>query len=136
MRAHCENHKERKSMRIRSKATALVVGATAIYVVTAATMAGVHAQQNSKPVVTPTSLKSVVVQDPPNLGDFVVNKQAAIALGKELFWEQQAARDNSNACAPCHFHAGADNRVKNSFNPGQACGNNVFELTTGSGVKG
>src|SRR4051794_19674629 len=135
MRAHCENHKERKSMRIRSKATALVVGATAIYVVTAATMSGVHAQQTSKPVVTPTSLKSVVVQDPPNLGDFVADKTAAIALGKAFFWEQQASSDNSMACASCHFHAGADNRLKNSLNPGQAGGDNAYS-TLASGAKG
>src|SRR3954454_2137153 len=135
MRAHCENHKERKSMRIRSKATALVVGATAIYVVTAATMSGVHAQQTSKPVVTPTSLKSVVVQDPPNLGDFVVDKTAAIALGKAFFWDQQASSDNSMACASCHFHAGADNRLKNALNPGQAGGSNAFN-TLASSAKG
>src|SRR6478672_6031788 len=129
------NHKERSSMRIRSKATVLVAGAIAVYVAAAATMAGVHAQQTSKPVVTPTSLKSVVVQDPPNLGDFVADKQAAIALGKAFFWDQQASSDNQMACASCHFHAGADNRVKNQVAPGQAGGSNTFD-TTGSGNKG
>ena len=122
-------------MRIRSKATVLVAGATAVYVAAAATMAGVHAQQTSKPVVTPTSLKSVVVQEPPNLADFVVDKQAAIVLGKALFWEQQASSDNSMACASCHFHAGADNRLKNALNPGQAGGSNAFN-PLGSGAKG
>ena len=122
-------------MRIRSRATALVAGATAAYVAVVATVSGVHAQQNSKPVVAPTSLKSVVVQDPPNLADFVVDKTAAIALGKALFWEQQASSDNSMACASCHFHAGADNRLKNSLNPGQAGGSNAFNAL-GSGAKG
>src|SRR3954449_9444677 len=118
-------HKERTSMRIRSKATTLVAGVTAVYVAAAA-MAGVHAQQNSKPMVQPSSLKSIAVPEPPNLGDFVADKQAAIALGKAFFWEQQASSDNQMACASCHFHAGADNRLKNALNPGQAGGSNAF----------
>jgi len=122
-------------MRIRSRATVLVAGATAAYVAVAATMSGVHAQQTSKPVVTPTSLKSVAVQEPPNLYDFVADKQAAIALGKAFFWDQQASSDNQMACASCHFHAGADNRVKNQVAPGQAGGSNVFDPMA-SGNKG
>src|SRR4051812_26752774 len=129
-------HKERKSMRIRSKATALVAGVTAAYVAAAATMAGVHAQQTSKPQVQPSSLKSITVApDPLNLTDFVVDKQAAIALGKAFFWDQQASSDNQMACASCHFHAGADNRLKNSLNPGQAGGSNAFNALA-SGAKG
>jgi cytochrome c peroxidase len=41
----------------------------------------------------------------------------AIALGKALFWDQQAGSDG-NACASCHFHAGADTRLRNQLNPG------------------
>jgi cytochrome c peroxidase len=122
-------------MRFRSMATVLVTGATAVYVAVVAAVAGVHAQQNSKPQVQPTSLKSVAVPEPPNLGDFVADKNAAIALGKAFFWEQQASSDNSMACASCHFHAGADSRVKNQLNPGQAGGSNVFDAV-GSGNKG
>jgi cytochrome c peroxidase len=122
-------------MRIRSKATAMLVGATAIYVATVATMAGVHAQQNSKLSIQPTSLKSLAVPEPPNLADFVADKQTAIVLGKALFWDQQASSDNSMACASCHFHAGADNRLKNQLNPGQAGGSNVFNAAA-SGNKG
>ena len=121
-------------MRIRSKATVLVAGATAAYMAIGAIVA-VHAQQNSKPQVQPTSLKSVVVPEPPNLYDFVADKAAAIVLGKAFFWEQQASSDNSMACASCHFHAGADNRVKNEINPGQAGGSNVFNPVA-SGNKG
>ena len=40
----------------------------------------------------------------------------AIVLGKALFWDQQAGSDGL-ACASCHFHAGADNRVKNQLDP-------------------
>jgi len=43
--------------------------------------------------------------------------QWAIALGKAFFWDQQAGSDNQ-ACASCHFHAGADTRLRNQLNPG------------------
>ncbi|MBZ5726424.1 MAG: cytochrome-c peroxidase [Acidobacteriia bacterium] len=46
-----------------------------------------------------------------------MDRQAAIVLGKALFWDQQAGSDGM-ACASCHFHAGADNRVKNTMDPG------------------
>src|SRR3954451_19070405 len=128
-------HKERTSMRIRSNAAGLMAGAGAIYVAAVVAMGGVHAQQNSKPVVQPTSLKALTVQDPPNLADFVADKTAAIALGKAFFWDQQASSDNSMACASCHFHAGADNRLKNALNPGQAGGSNAFN-TLASSAKG
>src|SRR4051812_15514869 len=134
MSAFMKQHKERRSMRIRSKATALVAGATAVYVAAAA-MIGVHAQQNSKLMVQPTSLKTIAVPEPPNLSDFVADKKAAIALGKAFFWDQQASSDNQMACASCHFHAGADNRLKNSLNPGQAGGSNAFNALA-SGAKG
>jgi cytochrome c peroxidase len=122
-------------MRIRVKATALIAGAGAIYVAAAVTMVALQAQQNSKLTLQPTSLKALPVPEPPNLKDFVADKQAAIALGKALFWDQQASSDNQMACASCHFHAGADNRLKNTLNPGQAGGSNTFD-PTGSGKKG
>jgi hypothetical protein len=40
-----------------------------------------------------------------------------IVLGKALFWDGDVGSDKQ-ACASCHFHAGADDRVKNQFNPG------------------
>jgi len=65
----------------------------------------------------PGALSSVTVPMPLNLGDFVVNQKIAIVLGKAFFWDQQAGSDGL-ACASCHFHAGADNRVKNQIDPG------------------
>ena len=53
----------------------------------------------------------------PDLTGIVTDRQAAIVLGKALFWDQQAGSDGI-ACASCHFHAGADNRIKNTLNPG------------------
>ena len=65
----------------------------------------------------PGSLKTVPVPLPSNLYDFVANRRAAIVLGKALFWDENAGSDGL-ACASCHFHAGADNRVKNQLDPG------------------
>ena len=79
------------------------------------------------------SLKTVPI--PPVLGleKFVRDKAAAIALGKALFWDAKVGSDGQ-ACASCHFHAGADNRLKNQLNPGQRGGDNLFNRTaTGGG---
>ena len=65
----------------------------------------------------PGSLKRVVVPLPVNLDEFVANRNAAIVLGKALFWDQQAGSDGQ-ACGSCHFQAGADNRVRNQLSPG------------------
>jgi cytochrome c peroxidase len=63
------------------------------------------------------SLQGVPVPLPQALDTVVKNRQMAIVLGKAFFWDKQAGSDG-NACASCHFHAGADNRRKNQLNPG------------------
>jgi cytochrome c peroxidase len=66
------------------------------------------------------------VQPPlPDLSGMVVNRNAAIALGKALFWDVAAGSDGQ-ACATCHFHAGADARTTNQLNPGQTGGVSAF----------
>jgi len=65
-------------------------------------------------------LKGVSIPTPSNLYDFVANKDAAVALGKMLFWDRQVGSDSVQACASCHFHAGADSRSKNQLSPGLA----------------
>jgi len=74
------------------------------------------------------SLKTVKVPGPTEaeLAEFVADKTAAIQLGKALFWESRVGSDNKTACATCHFHAGADNRVTNQMNPAQLAGDTVF----------
>jgi cytochrome c peroxidase len=64
------------------------------------------------------SLKTVAVSEPPNLGEFVKDKKAAIVLGKALFWDMQVGTNGQQSCATCHFHAGVDNREKNQLSPG------------------
>ena len=64
------------------------------------------------------SLKTVAVPEPSNLGEFVKDKPAAIALGKALFWDLQVGSNGLMSCASCHFHAGVDTRAKNQLSPG------------------
>jgi cytochrome c peroxidase len=63
------------------------------------------------------SLKGLHVPQASNLGQFIKSNRAAIALGKALFWDMQAGSDGQ-ACASCHFHAGADDRKTNQLSPG------------------
>lgn len=82
----------------------------------------------------PASLRTVSVAVPhvANLEKYVVNKNATIELGKALFWDQATGSDGL-ACASCHFHAGADNRVKSQLNPGK---NKRFSRTARGGAGG
>ncbi|MGR8932805.1 MAG: cytochrome-c peroxidase [Gammaproteobacteria bacterium] len=92
---------------------------------------------------TPPSLKGVKVPKTPGLLDgetpIVVNKQAAIRLGKALFWDANVGSDG-NACASCHFHAGADRRARNQLSTGSlhkgAATRLTFEPTASGGAGG
>ena len=67
----------------------------------------------------PPSLKTILVPEPANLSEFVRDRQAAIALGKALFWDMQVGSDGTTACASCHFSSGmADTRSINQLSPG------------------
>jgi cytochrome c peroxidase len=89
-------------------------------VVAVAILAGhtASAQITPRPPNPLASLKTVAVPEPPNLGEFVKNKPAAIALGKALFWDLQVGSNGLMSCASCHFHAGVDTRAKNQLSPG------------------
>src|SRR4051794_3236203 len=61
-----------------------------------------------RPPAPPAAAYNAIVQD----------KAALIALGKALFWDQGVGSGGAQACASCHFHAGADPRTQNALNPG------------------
>jgi cytochrome c peroxidase len=66
----------------------------------------------------PPALATMVVPTPRNLGDFVRDPAAALRLGKALFWDMQVGSDGLTACGSCHYHAGVDNRRRNTLHPG------------------
>jgi cytochrome c peroxidase len=65
-------------------------------------------------------LSDVPIPRPGNLGEFLNPgaraRRSLLVLGKALFWDMQVGSDGQ-ACASCHFHAGADNRTKNQISP-------------------
>ena len=93
---------------------ALVLGITAAAASTASSQVPAPGDPDRPP-----SLKTVPIPEPANLGDFVKDRQAAIRLGKSLFWDMQVGSDGITACATCHFSSGmADTRSLNSLSPG------------------
>ncbi len=66
----------------------------------------------------PPALSTVAVPEPTQLGNYVRNRQAAIQLGKALFWDMQVGSDGVQACASCHYAAGVDRRVTHQRHPG------------------
>jgi cytochrome c peroxidase len=69
-------------------------------------------------VSLPGDLQSVGAPPQPDLSAIIADQKTAIALGKALFWDMQVGSDGIQACASCHFRAGADPRSKNSLSPG------------------
>lgn len=78
------------------------------------------------------SLKGVSVPSDSELSTIVKDYDELVALGKALFWDQQAGIDGQ-ACATCHFHAGADSRFKNQLSPHGASGTTGFGPTRSGG---
>ncbi len=72
------------------------------------------------------ALATISVPQPLELNQYIANQFAAEALGKVLFWDMQLGSDGVQACASCHFHAGADNRTFNQINPGTLGGDTLF----------
>jgi cytochrome c peroxidase len=112
--------------RYRTSGVYVLLGAAGIVFVAALISLGesVNAQTTATPadlriraLTRTNSLKTVPVLDAPNFAQFVRDRVALRKLGKALFWDQQIGSDGQ-ACASCHFHAGADNRSINQLNPG------------------
>ena len=80
--------------------------------------AGRAAAQDAPPEIPP-SLDTVPVPPVPGIDDFIQDRTAAIALGKALFWDTATGSDGQ-ACASCHFQAGADNRDQEPDQPGHS----------------
>jgi cytochrome c peroxidase len=72
--------------------------------------------------------------------EIVKDQTALIRLGKALFWDMQVGSDGVQACATCHFSAGADIRARNQISPNLSDAN--FKLNaigpppSGSGLGG
>ena len=49
------------------------------------------------------SLKGIAVPEPLDLNDYVADREAAIRLGKALFWDVRLGTDGKTACATCHW---------------------------------
>src|ERR1043166_8101864 len=96
---------------MRRGSTVVRFGAAALFMSLAGI--GVAPGQNFGP--GPGSLKRVPVPQPTNLSKYVRDQDALVALGKALFWDMQAGSDGRQACASCHFHAGADHRAQNQL---------------------
>jgi cytochrome c peroxidase len=54
----------------------------------------------------------------------IIDRDAAVRLGKALYWDVQVGSDGATACASCHATAGADGRLANVLHPGP---NGLFE---------
>lgn len=93
------------------------------------------AQQQPEHVVAPSALLRpsrplswLQAPLPPNLETLVQDRTAATQLGKAFFWDMQIGSDGTQACATCHFSAGADGRLSNTISPGQPQVSTAFHV--------
>src|SRR5579859_2512001 len=109
-----------------------VFAGTLVAVVALGYYSHVRAQSGTGSIRVPlrplAPLSSVPIPPVFGMEGIIADKTAAIQLGKALFWDMQAGSDDIQACASCHFNAGADSRANNEVNPGQAGGDNTFQL--------
>jgi len=81
-------------------------------------------------MAAPAAPGALAAPVPQATGGTIIDQDAAIRLGKALFWDMQAGSDGQIACASCHFQAGADNRTTNTINPGS---NALFNVVPAAG---
>ncbi len=67
-----------------------------------------------------TRLRAEGVPLPTGIDGVVRSQTVATRMGKALFFEMSVGSDGIQSCASCHFHAGADNRIRNQTSPGLA----------------
>jgi cytochrome c peroxidase len=104
--------RSRRTHRIALLALAAVIGVLLGFV-----HLGAQGSKNLIPNIPLRALSSVPTPPVPGLSTYVANQTALIALGKALFWDQQTGSDGVQACASCHFNAGADSRARNAVDP-------------------
>ena len=75
------------------------------------------AELPSRPLAPLTGLQPPA-PPPDRYGAIVQDKASLVALGKALFWDEGVGSGGDQACASCHFHAGADPRATNALGPG------------------
>lgn len=115
-------------------AFARIVACVVAILVAAGYYSHVRAQSGGTPaqIVIPlrplAPLSSVPIPPVFGMEGIIADRNAAAQLGKALFWDMQAGSDDIQACASCHFNAGADSRAVNTVNPGQAGGDNSFQI--------
>ena len=102
-------------MEKRASALVLLLTSLGFYALGAGGGTAQAACSNQRPMVF--TWDPIAVPKPTDLCRFVKDEVSAIRLGKALFWEMQVGSDGIIACGSCHFHAGADNRVKNQISP-------------------
>ncbi|TSA39622.1 MAG: hypothetical protein D4R63_08515 [Methylococcaceae bacterium] len=96
--------KRRQAFLISAPQYYLSILSIIVFLLTSVMVRDLYAQGN-----TPASLQTVAMPPVPGLVDgdspIVVNKTAAIQLGKALFWDMAVGSDGM-ACASCHFLLG------------------------------
>jgi cytochrome c peroxidase len=107
------NRIKERFLHLKTVTSISVLGAVTIFSITAQATLIVETPS------PPPSLAKLSRPEPSNLSSLVSDKKEAIALGKALFWEMRVGSDGKQACASCHFSAGADPRFKNQLSPGQ-----------------
>src|SRR4051812_34496843 len=105
---------ERVRRHIRSVTALLALSCVALVAIEGLPSAGAATGSGSGGI---DALSTSQVPDVPGLNRFVRDSGVATRLGKALFWDMQAGSDGRQACASCHFNAGADNRNRNQINP-------------------
>jgi cytochrome c peroxidase len=111
---------------------AVTLGGLSVKLTTARAQNGGTSNQGPKTTVIPirplAALGTVPTPAVSGINTYILNNTAAVTLGKALFWDMQTGSDGVQACATCHFNAGADSRIKNQVNPGQKAGDLHFDL--------